>query len=120
MTTTARARNGPAFGRQRLPERFCNLDRLLAGLEARDLDGLVVTSALNVFYLTGFNGVAHKADEPRPYTLDPCPARARASDPGARRLLPHHPALPADVGEGHPPLPLGDVAGGPAAPAGGR
>ena len=69
MTTTARAKNGPAFGRQRLPERFCNLDRLLADMEARELDGLVVTSALNVFYLTGFNGVAHKADEPRPYTL---------------------------------------------------
>ena len=69
MTTTARARNGPAFGRQRLPERFCNLERLLADLEARELDGLVVTTALNVFYLTGFNGVAHKADEPRPYTL---------------------------------------------------
>ena len=68
-TTTARAMNGPAFGRQRLPERFCNLDRLLADMEARGLDGLVVTSPLNVFYLTSFNGVAHKADEPRPCVL---------------------------------------------------
>ena len=67
--TTTRARNGPEFGRQRLPERFCNLDRLLAGMEARGLDGIVAATALNVFYLTGFNGVAHKADEPRPYTV---------------------------------------------------
>ena len=47
MTTTAKARHGPEFGRQRLPERFCNLDRLLADMEARELDGLVVTTPLN-------------------------------------------------------------------------
>ena len=49
-----------------LPERFCNLDRLLHAMRARDLDGLVATSMLNVFYLSGFNGIAHKSDEPRP------------------------------------------------------
>ena len=69
MTTTANAKRGPEFGRQRLPERFCNLDRLLADMEARELDGLVVTTPLNVFYLTSFNGIAHKGDEPRPYVV---------------------------------------------------
>jgi Xaa-Pro aminopeptidase len=57
------------FQRKTLPERFCNLDRLLAAMTARGLDGIVVTSPLNVFYLSGFNGIAHKADEPRPYAL---------------------------------------------------
>jgi len=58
-----------AFGRKPLPERFCNLERLLAAMSARGLDGIVVSSPLNVFYLSGFNGIAHKADEPRPYAL---------------------------------------------------
>ena len=49
-----------------LPERFCNLDRLLHAMRSRDLDGLVATSMLDVFYLSGFNGIAHKSDEPRP------------------------------------------------------
>jgi Xaa-Pro aminopeptidase len=57
------------FARKPLPERFCNLDRLLAGMKSRGLDGIVVSSPLNVFYLCGFNGIAHKADEPRPYAL---------------------------------------------------
>src|SRR5215475_22519 len=52
-----------------LPKRFCNLDRLLFALSARGLDGIVATLPYNVFYLTGFNGVAHKADEPRPYAV---------------------------------------------------
>ena len=69
MTTTANAKRGPEFGRQRLRERLCNLDRLLADMEARELDGLVVTTPLNVFYLTSFNGTAHKGDEPRPYVV---------------------------------------------------
>jgi len=38
-------------------------------MEARGLDGIVATLPLNVFYLTSFNGVAHKADEPRPYAV---------------------------------------------------
>ena len=50
-----------------LPKRFCDLDRLLFALEARGLDGIVATLPYNVFYLTGFNAIAHKADEPRPY-----------------------------------------------------
>jgi Xaa-Pro dipeptidase len=57
------------FARRPLPERFCNLERLLAAMAARGLDGIVVTTPLNVFYLSGFNGIAHKADEPRPYAL---------------------------------------------------
>jgi Xaa-Pro dipeptidase len=55
--------------RKPLPERFCNLERLLAAMAARGLDGIVVSTPLNVFYLSGFNGIAHKADEPRPYAL---------------------------------------------------
>jgi Xaa-Pro aminopeptidase len=55
------------FAREVLPERFCNLERLLAAMAARGLDGIVLSTPLNVFYLCGFNGIAHKADEPRPY-----------------------------------------------------
>ena len=32
----------------------CNLDRLLADVEARALDGLVTTTPLDVFYPTSF------------------------------------------------------------------
>lgn len=49
--------------------KFCNLERLLAGMAARGLDGIVATTPLNVYYLSGFNGIAHKADEPRPYAV---------------------------------------------------
>ncbi len=58
-----------AFARKPLPRRFCNLERLLDAMSARGLDAIVVSSPLNVFYLSGFNGIAHKADEPRPYAL---------------------------------------------------
>jgi Xaa-Pro dipeptidase len=57
------------FRRVALPKQFCNLERLLFALEQRQLDGIVATLPYNVFYLSGFNGVAHKADEPRPYAL---------------------------------------------------
>jgi Xaa-Pro aminopeptidase len=48
---------------------LCNLERVLAAMAARGLDGIVVTTPLNVYYLSGFNGIAHKADEPRPYAV---------------------------------------------------
>jgi Xaa-Pro aminopeptidase len=54
-----------AFPRRPLPARFCNLDRVLHALAARGLDGIVATMPSNVFYLSGFNGIAHKSDEPR-------------------------------------------------------
>ena len=38
-------------------------------MSARGLDGIVATTAQNVFYLTGFNAIAHKSDEPRPYAV---------------------------------------------------
>jgi Xaa-Pro aminopeptidase len=63
MTRTAPA--SQAFPRTPLPKRFCNLDRALHALEARGLDGIVATTPNNVYYLSGFNGVAHKSDEPR-------------------------------------------------------
>jgi len=64
MTVTAEHAVAPVDAP--LPERFCNLDRLLHAMQMRDIDGLIVTSMLDVFYLTGFNGIAHKSDEPRP------------------------------------------------------
>ncbi len=57
------------FARTLLPERFCNLDRLLHAMRERSLDGIVATGGLNVFYLSGLNGIAHKSDEPRPYAV---------------------------------------------------
>jgi Xaa-Pro dipeptidase len=57
-----------SFAREPLP-RLCHLDRLLHAMAARGLDGIVATLPQNVFYLTSFNGVAHKADEPRPYAV---------------------------------------------------
>src|ERR1043166_9281035 len=57
------------FVRAPLPKRFCNLDRLLFAVAARGLDGIVATAPWNVFYLSGFNAIAHKSDEPRPYAI---------------------------------------------------
>jgi Xaa-Pro aminopeptidase len=50
-------------------KRFCDLDRLTHAMAARGLDGIVATTPQNVFYLTGFNAIAHKSDEPRPYAV---------------------------------------------------
>ena len=58
--------SAPSFVRQPLPPRLCNLDRLLHVMRARDLDGVVACLPANLFYLTSFNGIAHKSDEPRP------------------------------------------------------
>ena len=55
------------FTRQQLPPRLCNLDRLIHAMESRGLNGIVACTPWNMYYLTGFNGIAHKADEPRPY-----------------------------------------------------
>ena len=60
---------GAMFDRNPLPEQFCNIGRLWEALEARGLDGIVATTPLNVFYLSGFNGIAHNSDEPRPYAV---------------------------------------------------
>jgi Xaa-Pro aminopeptidase len=69
MVATKLPGNAGTFARVALPKKFCNLDRLLFALAARGLDGIVATLPYNVFYLTGFNAIAHKADEPRPYAL---------------------------------------------------
>ena len=66
---TGRFATGDTFARVPLPKRFCNLDRLLFAMKARGLDGIVATAPWNVFYLTGFNAIAHKSDEPRPYAV---------------------------------------------------
>ncbi len=47
-----------------IPGPLCDLDRLAHAMEARGLDGLVITTPLNVTYLSGFNPTAPKADEP--------------------------------------------------------
>jgi len=69
MVASTLPADAAAFARVPLPKRFCNLERLLFSLRARGLDGIVATLPYNVFYLTGFNAVAHKADEPRPYAF---------------------------------------------------
>jgi hypothetical protein len=51
--------------RKPLPKRFCNLDRVLHALEARRSRRHRRDLPNNVFYLSGFNGIAHKSDEPR-------------------------------------------------------
>jgi Xaa-Pro aminopeptidase len=66
---SAKTATAKDFERRPLPKRFCNLDRLLHAMEVRGLDGIVATQPNNVFYLTGFNGIAHKSDEPRPYAV---------------------------------------------------
>jgi Xaa-Pro dipeptidase len=68
MNDAAMGTTGP-FARAPLPKRFCNLDRLLFAMKVRSLDGVVATAPWNVFYLTGFNAIAHKSDEPRPYAV---------------------------------------------------
>ena len=65
MSKLVQPMSAEAFERPPLPKRFCNLDRVLHALKARNLDGIVVTSPQNIFYLSGFNAIAHKADEPR-------------------------------------------------------
>ena len=60
---------GPRFSRHKLPEQFCNVERLLEGMKRRNLDGIVVSTSYNVYYLSGFSGIAHKSDEPRPYAV---------------------------------------------------
>ena len=52
-----------------LPKQLCNIERLVDALKMRNLDGVVVNSPYNMYYLSGFNGVAHKSDEPRPYAV---------------------------------------------------
>jgi len=69
MMDAPRPHSADRFARAPLPKRFCNLDRLRHAMKARGLDGIVATTPWNVFYLTGFNGIAHKSDEPRPYAL---------------------------------------------------
>lgn len=59
------AQSAPTPRREPLPKRFCNLERLLHAMAARGLDGIVATTVQNVFYLSGFNAIAHKSDEPR-------------------------------------------------------
>ena len=46
------------------PSPLCDVERLAHGMEARGIDGLVITTPLNVTYLTGYNPTAPKADEP--------------------------------------------------------
>lgn len=58
-----------AAGTAQAPASRCNLGRLAYAMKARGVDGLVVTQPYNVYYLSGFNATAHKADEPRPYAV---------------------------------------------------
>ncbi len=57
------------FSPRVLPEQLCNIERLVDALTMRNLDGVVVSSSYNTYYLSGFKGIAHKSDEPRPYAV---------------------------------------------------
>ena len=57
------------FSPRVLPKQLCNIERLVDALTMRNLDGVVVSSPYNTYYLSGFKGIAHKADEPRPYSV---------------------------------------------------
>lgn len=69
MSPASESNPSTAPARAPLPKRFCNLERLLHAMKTRNIDGMVATSMLNVFYLTGLNSIAHKSDEPRPYAV---------------------------------------------------
>jgi Xaa-Pro dipeptidase len=69
MASTQEVSSASPFVRTPLPKRFCNLGRLLHAMRARGLDGIVASLPWNVFYLSAFNAVAHKSDEPRPYAV---------------------------------------------------
>ncbi len=47
-----------------VPGPIFDLERLTGAMEARGIDGLVITTPLNVTYLSGHNPTAPKADEP--------------------------------------------------------
>ena len=47
-----------------IPGPIFDPERLTGAMEARGLDGLVITTPLNVTYLSGHNPTAPKADEP--------------------------------------------------------
>ena len=51
---------GPAT----VPGPTFDLERLAGAMEARGMDGVVITTPLNVTYLSGYNPTAPKADEP--------------------------------------------------------
>ena len=52
--------DGPAT----VPGPIFDLERLGSAMEARGMDGVVISTPLNVTYLTGHNPTAPKADEP--------------------------------------------------------
>ena len=49
--------------------RLCNLDRLVHAMDRFGLDGIVAATSNNVYWLSGFNAVAQKSDEPRPIAV---------------------------------------------------
>ena len=54
LRSDTRSVSWPEPAPARLPERLCNLGRLLDTLEQRALDGIVAYLRPNVFYLSGF------------------------------------------------------------------
>jgi Xaa-Pro aminopeptidase len=58
----------PKLGRKPRPSQLCNLDRLVATMKARGIDGVVSYYMPNVFYLSGFiHSSAHMIDEMQGY-----------------------------------------------------
>ena len=58
----ANKRNGPIG-------QLVDVDRLVALMAARDIDGVVASSHQNLYYLSSLNAVAQKSDEPRPFAV---------------------------------------------------
>ena len=79
VTVTTDQTGAMAYPLQPLPEQFCNLGRLVDSLTARDLDGIVVTSPYNTFYLSGFKG--SQAGFP-----SPSPAQSRVTVNSGQRV----------------------------------
>lgn len=51
-------------GWRRMPKQFCNFERLISKMEENGLDGVVLNSRYNVYYMTGLWVPALQADEP--------------------------------------------------------
>jgi Xaa-Pro dipeptidase len=62
MSTAKIEKSGP------IPQ-LVNVDRLVAIMEQRGIDGVVASSHQNLYYLSSLNAVAQKSDEPRPFAV---------------------------------------------------
>ena len=69
MQTIATPKSVREFGHRPLPKRFFNFERLMDTMKTRNIDVIVASGIYNVFYLTGYNSVSQRVDEPRPIAV---------------------------------------------------